>query len=288
MVAPRFSARRSSAQWTLGDSYERGHCGLTADLDEAVRLYTFAAASGYSDSIASLRRLGYLPSGALICLTCGAPTVAGAELQKCHMCKEAWYCDLHCLVRGRAQHEAACAAVIAKKAAQNETMDRQGAAEKQWMARPLADMRRAAERGDTAAQSMLGLCYYEGGKGLTKSPERAAEWWAKAACGGNSRAQASLGFQYVRGEGVVLDKAEAARFYRLAAQQGRPVAQFNLALKLSIGEGCEKSLVQAVLWMRRAAELGCADARPSFQCGTFSEAGNAFAMNLIGGLFQNG
>ena len=40
------------------------------------------------------------------------------------MCKEAYYCDLHCLVRGRAQHEAACAAVIARKSAQKEAIER--------------------------------------------------------------------------------------------------------------------------------------------------------------------
>ena len=91
------------------------------------------------------------------------------------MCKEAWYCDLHCLVRGRAQHEAACAAVIARKAAQKEAVGRQDAAEEQWLGRPLADVRRAAERGDAAAQTALGQCYYNGEKGLTKSAEHAAE-----------------------------------------------------------------------------------------------------------------
>ena len=45
-------------QHVLGDSYERG-LGLTVDLDEAVRLYTLAAASSYTHSIASLRRLGF-------------------------------------------------------------------------------------------------------------------------------------------------------------------------------------------------------------------------------------
>ena len=163
------------AKWALGDCYERGHCGLTVDLDEAVRFYTLAAASGLFESIASLRRLGYSPLGTLICLTCGAPPPAGAELHECRMCKEAWYCDLHCLVRGRAQHEAACAAVIARKAAQKEAVERQDAAEEQWLGRPLADVRRAAERGDAAAQTALGQCYYNGEKGLTKSAEHAAE-----------------------------------------------------------------------------------------------------------------
>ena len=114
----------------------------------------------------------------LICLTCGAPPSADAELHVCRMCREACNCDLRCLVRGRAQHEAACAAVIARKAAQKVAMDRQHTALLQWMARPLADLRRAAERGDAAAQTALGQCYSVGEKGLAKSPELTAEWWA--------------------------------------------------------------------------------------------------------------
>ena len=106
----------------------------------------------------------------------------------CRMCKEAWYCDLHCLVRSRAQHEAACAAVIARKAAEKVAMDRQDSSWRQWLARSLADLRRAAERGDPGAQTALGRCYNEGEKGLTKSPERAADWRAKASLAGHALA----------------------------------------------------------------------------------------------------
>ena len=103
----------------------------------------------------------------------------------------------------------------------------------QRLARPLADMRRAAERGDAAAQATLGQCYYKGLMGLTKSAEHAAEWRAKAVRAGDAGAQAGLGFQYDKGKGVVPDKVEAVRLYRLAAQQGLPRAQCNLALMLS-------------------------------------------------------
>ena len=144
-------------------------------------------------------------------------------------------------MRGRAQHEAACAAVIARKAAQKAAMERQDAAEMLWLARPLADVRRAAERGDAGAQTALGWCYCAGLKGLTKSAEHAAEWRAKAACAGNAMAQASLGFQYATGLGVMQDQVEAVRLYRLAAQQGCIVALFTLAKVLCDGESCDKS-----------------------------------------------
>ena len=108
-----------------------------------------------------------------------------------------------------------------------EAMEGQEAAEGQWLARPLAYLRRTAERGDAVAQSALGQCYYEGENGLTKSPERAAEWRAKAALAGHAMAQTNLGFYYDEGLGVVQNKAEAVRLYRLAAQQGLRGAQLT-------------------------------------------------------------
>ena len=224
------------------------------------------------------------------------------------MCKEASYCDLRCLVRGRAQHEAACAAVIARKAALKEAMEQLDVAMQQWLARPLADVRRAAERGDAGAQTALGQCYYRGEKGLTKSLERAADWRAKASLAANARAQMGLGFQYDMGEGVAQNDVEAVRLYRLAAQQDRAVAHYNLAKKPHDGGGCDRSPVQAVQCMRRAVELGDAHAQGQLakwyafgECSlptNYKEAmrlaklgaaaGNALAMTHIGALFANG
>ena len=155
---------------------------------------------------------------------------------------------------------------------------------------------------------MLGQCYALGDTGLTESPERAAEWWARAALAGNAMAQASLGFQYATGLGVMQDQVEAVRLYRLAVQQGCIVALFTLAKVLCDGEGCDKSPVQAVKWMRRAVELSSSDAQTELarwymfgECGlptNYKEAmrlaklgaaaGNGIAMNHMGSLFHNG
>ena len=159
-----------------------------------------------------------------------------------------------------------------------------------------------------AAQAVLGGCYFEGLKGLSKSAKFAAEWRAKAASGGNANAQTSLGWHYDCGQGVAQDRVEAARLYRLAAMHGMPDAMHNLALCLSKGEGCDKAPVQAVLWIRRAAELGDADAQHKladwYGQGTNSlpinhkeamrlarlgaEQGHLGATNLVGFLFAKG
>lgn len=57
---------------------------------------------------------------------------------------------------------------------------------------PLLELQRAAERGEPAAQSMLGL-RYETGEGGIKDPVLAVSWYRKAAEQGNGDAPAVLG-----------------------------------------------------------------------------------------------
>ena len=106
--------------------------------------------------------------------------------------------------------------------------------------------------GDAAAQYALGVCHFNGEKGLAKSPQLVAKWWAKSATGGNADAQLDLGFLYERGKGVLQDKAESTRLYRRAACQGLPLAMAYLGLALSEGRGCDEDPVLAVQWMLRA------------------------------------
>ena len=84
------------AQASLGTAFELGRGGLDVDFDEARRLYILAAASVSLDVPTLLRRLGFSPSGALVCRTCFVLPPAGAELQRCSGCKEAHYCGAAC------------------------------------------------------------------------------------------------------------------------------------------------------------------------------------------------
>ena len=136
-----------------------------------------AAASGLQEAHNQLRRLGFSPSGALVCRTCFTLPPAGAELQRCSGCKEAHYCGASCQ---RADwgpcHKDECKRWKAAHAAQRAEMKAQQAARVSWGARPLAELREAADKGDAVAQAVLGSCYYVGDKGLSKSSKLAAEW----------------------------------------------------------------------------------------------------------------
>ena len=69
-----------AAQSSLGTAYESGRGNLEIDLDKARRLYLKSAASVCSEAVDDLRRLGFSPSGALVCRTCFALPLLGSEL----------------------------------------------------------------------------------------------------------------------------------------------------------------------------------------------------------------
>ena len=223
-----------------------------------MRLYTLAAASGELDSIAALRRLGFSPSGALICRTCFVPPPAGAELSHCSACKEAHYCGAACQ---RADwgpcHKDECKKWKERRAALKTEIEAQKAAMQKWFERPLAELSKGADKGAGHVGRVLRR-WHEGPFQVHEARGRVE---GQGCVGGNATAQSILGRHYFTGEGVAQDHVEAIRLYRLAAMQGMQGAMFNLALCLAEGRGCDKAPVQAVLWMRRAAELGIAPAQ---------------------------
>lgn len=88
----------------------------------------------------------------------------------------------------------------------------------------VANFRRAAEFGSTAAASMLGYCYFAG-KGVSKNPIKALEWWRSAAADNHAYSIYMIGYCYYSGTGV------------------------------------EQNFDEALAWMQRAESLGFADAR---------------------------
>ena len=81
-----------------------------------------------------------------------------------------------------------------------------------------------AEKGDAAAQGMLGIMYAEG-KGVPQNDVEAAKWTRLSADQGGADEQVALGNFYSNGKGVPQDYAEAMKWYRLAADQGDALAQ---------------------------------------------------------------
>jgi len=117
----------------------------------------------------------------------------------------------------------------------------------------LPELQRAAEAGDPAAQTQLGLRYRKG-QGVTADNIKAVEWYRKAAEQQHADAQAYLGFMYMTGRGVRKDDQEAVRYSRLAAEQGNATGQYNLALMHLAGRGVPLDKVAAYRLLKQAAQ----------------------------------
>jgi TPR repeat protein len=71
---------------------------------------------------------------------------------------------------------------------------------------------------------ILGL-FYAGKYGEPPDPARAAEWYRKAANGGNVEAQFALGLLHLNGKGVPADPVAAATWIEKAAHADHPAAR---------------------------------------------------------------
>jgi TPR repeat protein len=106
------------------------------------------------------------------------------------------------------------------------------------------------------AQFVIGRCYENGIGGAPKDPEKAAEWYLKAAHQGSAVAQNNIGFCLEVGDGVSKNVETAAQWYKKAAVQGNAAAQTNLGLCYNFGKGVEKNMNSAKDWYRTAADQG--------------------------------
>ena len=114
---------------------------------------------------------------------------------------------------------------------------------------------RAAEGGDAVAQCNIGV-YYEKGSGVPQSFEKAAEWYERSAQQGDAKAQCNLGACYRYGRGVPQSYEKAAEWYRRSAEQGFAAAQGNLAACYLFARGVPRSYEQAIFWYEKGAEQG--------------------------------
>ena len=136
-----------------------------------------------------------------------------------------------------------------KAAAQDQADDAPVTAE------ALADLRRAAERGDASSQNSLGALY-ETGRGVPQDLTEAASWYRRAAEQGHADGQFNLALAYALGRGVPQDRRTAAAWYQRAATQGHASAQFLLGQAYARGRGIGQDYSAAAAWYRRAAEQG--------------------------------
>lgn len=127
-------------------------------------------------------------------------------------------------------------------------------------ARAIHYYERAAERGSSPAQALLGNIFADGVDGKPDYMQ-AVKWYSKAAEQGQPDAQFGLAQLYARGEGVSPDLQEALRLFRAAADQGHAEAQYDLATMYEEGKGIRADRSLATHYYEFAAEQGLAQAQ---------------------------
>ncbi|MEO3989731.1 SEL1-like repeat protein [Pseudocitrobacter cyperus] len=84
--------------------------------------------------------------------------------------------------------------------------------------------RKAAELGQSDAQTILGILYATGEKGVKPDIQQALKWYELAAKQGNKDALTQLGELYYLGEQVDVDYAKAFKLFEGAKEQGSTLA----------------------------------------------------------------
>ncbi len=82
---------------------------------------------------------------------------------------------------------------------------------------------------------------------------------------GNSAAQFVLGVLYYQGNGVMADTVKAQKWMRKAAEQNYAQAQYNLGIMMANGQGGPADLVTAYAWLKVSADNGYAPAADSLK-----------------------
>jgi len=116
-------------------------------------------------------------------------------------------------------------------------------------------MERAAAMGHTRAQASLGLDFVRG-DGEPKNLEKAVYWLTLAADKGHRVAQAELGDLYEEGEGVPQNLTRAFHFHKLGAEQHWWQAELRAGLDYELGYGTPRDRATAIVWLNRAAADG--------------------------------
>jgi membrane associated rhomboid family serine protease len=111
-----------------------------------------------------------------------------------------------------------------------------------------------AEGGYTRAQVELAKLH-ELGNGVLKLPDKASQWYRRAAESGNAEAQYRLGVMMLHGQTTYQQKEEPLEWLEKSAKQGLPEAAMSLAHYFARGRGHETDIANACAWYHRAGEL---------------------------------
>lgn len=135
-----------------------------------------------------------------------------------------------------------------------------GVFQRGWYLTAVAVATPLAEKGDPAAQTLLGVLH-ETGLGIRQDKAKAAGWYEVATGSGDAGAALRLAQLYLAGDGVEQDKRRAADLFEIAANAGYPAAMYNLALLYQEGSGRPFNDRKARELLEQAAEREDTDAQ---------------------------
>lgn len=119
--------------------------------------------------------------------------------------------------------------------------------------------------GNDEVQYNLGIAFEEGNN-VNKDIEEAIKWYRRAADKGNAAAQNWLGWAYW--ENIIKSRRrnmEGFEWFQKAASNGCSEAQYNLGSAFEKGKGVKKDIKEAIKWYRRAAKQGDQDAKEALK-----------------------
>lgn len=120
--------------------------------------------------------------------------------------------------------------------------------------------KKLANQGDADAQYELARCYFIG-DGLERNDIEAIRWYSRAAEQGHIEAEYMVGLYYLEGEHIEKDEDKGIKLLAQAAEQGLADAQHELANCYRYGNGVKKNEMQAIKWYRKAARQDFADSQ---------------------------
>jgi TPR repeat protein len=125
----------------------------------------------------------------------------------------------------------------------------------------LAMIKHEAENGDSGAEMLYGLAYYEGRYGLKMDYSAAVKWLKLSAADDNYYAQLILGNCYAEGKGVTQNMEQAVSWWQRSAEGGNAKAQYYLGKAYLDGSGVKHDAQKAIDWLTQSAESGNQDAQ---------------------------
>ncbi len=121
-----------------------------------------------------------------------------------------------------------------------------------------------AQAGDANAQVTVGGWFYQG-RHVDQNYDTAAQWWAKAAKAGNTKAIGFLGLCYQGGRGVTRDSIRAAGLYTRSLKEG------NKELMKSLIESADKGNLFSTVFVAQCYQKGLGVKKDNYKAAAYYE-----------------